>query len=132
MKKALLVSLTLTQEIKVVADCILCGDVGTYVLDKRTYICKCGGPTMKYETLKSLKENYKEDVVNHPTHYNHNEHGIECIDAIQASMTKEEFNGYLKGNALKYQWRYGYKGKPDEDLRKAEWYLKRLIKEVGS
>ena len=74
--------------------------------------------------------NLKADMVNHPPHYNHNEHGVECIDAIQASMTAVEFRGYLKGNALKYQWRYGYKDKPLEDLKKAQWYLNRLIKEV--
>jgi hypothetical protein len=45
-------------------------------------------------------------------------------------MSKEEFRGYLKGNALKYQWRYGYKSKPEEDLLKAKWYLNKLINEV--
>tara|TARA_R110000744_G_scaffold121347_1_gene225966 strand:- start:81 stop:371 length:291 start_codon:yes stop_codon:yes gene_type:complete len=77
-----------------------------------------------------LNKTTEPDVVNHPKHYNHNEYGIECIDAIQASMSKEEFRGYLKGNALKYQWRYGYKSKPEEDLLKAEWYLNKLINEV--
>ena len=54
------------------------------------------------------------DNVNKPPHYNKGE--IECINAIEASMTKEEFAGYLKGNVLKYVWRYNYKGKPKEDL----------------
>lgn len=67
-----------------------------------------------------------KDNVNSPKHYNHNEHGIECIQAIQASMSKEEFLGSLKGNVLKYLWRYKYK-KGVEDLKKAEWYLKKLI-----
>lgn len=70
------------------------------------------------------------DNVNKPTHYNLNEHGIECIQAIQASMSKEAFEGYLKGNTIKYLWRYKYKTKPLEDLEKAEYYLKRLIKET--
>lgn len=65
--------------------------------------------------------------VHTPIHYKFNKHSIECIDAIQASMSNEEFKGYLKGNFLKYAWRYSYKGKPLEDLEKAEWYLKRLI-----
>ena len=64
------------------------------------------------------------DAVNHPKHYTNG--GIECIDAIQASMTAEEFEGYLKGNAIKYLWRYRLKGKPSEDLEKAMWYLNRL------
>jgi len=71
-----------------------------------------------------------KDKVNNPPHYN--THGIECIQAIQASMSKEEFKGYLKGNVLKYIWRYTYKGKPLEDLKKAEWYLKKLMKGVDT
>lgn len=78
----------------------------------------------------SVEEKTEEDMVNTPTHYSHNEFGIECIDAIQASMTKEEFKGMLKGNVIKYLWRYGYKGKPKQDLLKAQWYLNKLIEEV--
>jgi hypothetical protein len=66
------------------------------------------------------------DEVNNPSHYNAGE--IECIDAIKASMTPEAFKGYCKGNTLKYIWRMSYKGKPVEDLRKASWYLDRLIR----
>lgn len=69
-----------------------------------------------------------EDVVNHPSHYNYG--SIECIEAIEESMTPEGFKGYLKGNTLKYLWRYERKGKGLEDLRKAQWYLDKLIKEV--
>tara|TARA_R100000329_G_scaffold143055_1_gene126840 strand:- start:1754 stop:1972 length:219 start_codon:yes stop_codon:yes gene_type:complete len=63
------------------------------------------------------------DMVNSPPHYNAG--GIECIDAIEASMSKEAFRGYLKGNMLKYIWRYENKG-GKEDLDKANWYLTRL------
>lgn len=71
----------------------------------------------------------KTDPVNHPTHYNHS--GIECIQAIQASMSPEEFQGYLKGNVMKYLWRYRYKGNPQQDLKKAAWYLNKLVEEVA-
>ena len=70
-----------------------------------------------------------DDVVNSPEHYRQG--GIEAIDAIQASMTREEFKGYLRGNAQKYLWRYRHKGKPVEDLRKAKWYLDRLLIALG-
>ena len=70
-----------------------------------------------------------DDVVNSPEHYRQG--GIEAIDAIQASMTREEFIGYLRGNAQKYLWRYRHKGKPVEDLRKARWYLDRLLVVLG-
>lgn len=53
---------------------------------------------------------------------------IECIDAIKASMTPDEFKGFLKGNVIKYLWRYQQKN-GSEDLRKANWYLERLEKE---
>jgi len=62
-------------------------------------------------------------MVNSPPHYN--EGGIECIDAIEASMSQEAFRGYLKGNMLKYLWRYEHKG-GKEDLDKANWYLTKL------
>lgn len=65
------------------------------------------------------------DPVNHPNHYT--DGGIECIDAIRASMTTDEFRGMLKGNAMKYLWRYRLKGNPVQDLEKAAWYLNRLI-----
>ena len=65
------------------------------------------------------------DNVNSPPHYKSGE--VECIDAIKASMPREQFIGYLKGNVIKYVWRLSYKGKPVEDLRKARWYLERLI-----
>jgi len=68
------------------------------------------------------------DVVNHPPHYTQG--GIECIEAIRASMSAEAYAGYLKGNVLKYLWRYEHKGGV-ESLQKAEWYLKQLIKETN-
>ena len=64
-------------------------------------------------------------MVDHPPHYN-NGH-VECIEAIEAMLTPDEFIGYLRGNSLKYRWRFRYKNKPIEDLRKARWYEERLL-----
>jgi len=64
------------------------------------------------------------DSVEKPAHYNQS--GIECIQAIEASMSKDQFCGYLKGNIQKYIWRYEDKNKI-EDLKKAQWYLNKLI-----
>ena len=76
--------------------------------------------------LKKAKEWWTGgDNVHKPEHYNSG--SIECIDAIQGMLTHDEYIGYLRGNALKYQWRFRYKGKPVEDLRKARWYEERLI-----
>jgi hypothetical protein len=63
------------------------------------------------------------DFVNHPPHY---QGSIECIEAIEASMSPAAFKGALKANVIKYIWRYEQKGGA-ESLRKAEWYLQRLI-----
>lgn len=63
------------------------------------------------------------DNVNQPAHYTGG--SIECIDAIRAALTPEEFRGFCKGNVIKYTWRERIKG-GDESLKKAEWYLKRL------
>ena len=68
-----------------------------------------------------------EDAVNHPKHYN--KHGIECIQAIRAALTAEEFKGYCKGNVIKYTWREQYKNGL-EDLKKAAWYLNRLVQDL--
>mgnify|MGYP003666628833 CR=1 FL=1 len=83
----------------------------------------------KYKALVTEELDESTDVVNKPQHYNTG--NIECIEAIQESMSSEAFKGYLKGNCLKYLWRYDYKGKPSEDLEKAGWYLNRLIREVS-
>lgn len=68
------------------------------------------------------------DAVNHPAHYTAG--GIECIDAITAAL---ECHGnpvaaFLTGQVLKYMWRWPMKG-GREDLRKARWYLDRLLDE---
>ena len=68
------------------------------------------------------------DAVNHPSHYTGS--GIECIEAIKASMTPDALAGYLKGNVQKYLWRYEKKVNPVEDLKKARWYLDYLINEM--
>ena len=64
------------------------------------------------------------ETVNHPDHYNAG--AVECITAIEAALTPEEFRGYCKGNALKYIWRERHKGERSS-LAKAAWYLARLL-----
>ena len=60
------------------------------------------------------------DKVQHPEHYTSG--GIECIDAIRAALTPEEFRGYCKGNIIKYTWRERLKG-GDQDIDKAGKYI---------
>lgn len=68
------------------------------------------------------------DTIN-PSHYRQGK--VECIDGIESALTPEEFQGYAKGNALKYIWRERYKNGV-EDLKKARWYLDRLIEELDN
>lgn len=73
----------------------------------------------------------EEDDVNGPSHYNMN--GMETIELIKQSTSADEFEGYLKGNVLKYVSRYKHKHQenPVKDLQKAQWYLNRLIGELS-
>ena len=72
----------------------------------------------------------ENDNVNHPNHYK-SSNGIECIDAIEASV--EGLTGLeavCTANVLKYIWRWKKKNGL-EDLRKAKWYLEKLIGFMG-
>jgi hypothetical protein len=79
--------------------------------------------TLPFLTTPSRPE-LQPDLVNHPPHYT--DGSIECIDAIEAQLTPEEWRGYLKGSIAKYNWRERHKG-GTESLRKARFYLDRLI-----
>lgn len=69
----------------------------------------------------------KFDNVNHPAHYNVGK--IEVIDIQEDQLTSEEYRGYIKGQVIKYITRERYKNGL-EDLKKARWYLDRLIKKM--
>jgi len=69
-----------------------------------------------------------EDLVNHPNHYKSDGVGdIECIDAIQAALTEEEFQGFCKGNNIKYTWRANRKQDVRTNIQKAIWYMNKLL-----
>ena len=59
------------------------------------------------------------DSINHPDHYTI---GIEVYDFIESWKL-----GFAEGNIVKYVARSEHKGSPVEDLKKARWYLNRLI-----
>ena len=62
----------------------------------------------------------QKDMVDKPAHYSR--YGIETIDALRGTMSPEEFNGFLKGNAFKYLTRAGAKDALEQDLHKVCWY----------
>jgi uncharacterized protein DUF3310 len=63
-------------------------------------------------------------TVDHPPHYTSHPSGVECIDIT-------EHMSFNVGNAVKYLWRAGVKSSdPIEDLKKAEWYIRREISRI--
>ena len=97
---------------------------------KRTFTCREHGPFEAEEEFPYCLHCEDGDPptefceVEKPMHYNMG--GIECLDAIKASMSSIEYQGYAKGNTQKYLWRYKYKG-GIKDLKKAQFYLNELI-----
>lgn len=71
-----------------------------------------------------------KDNVNSPSHYTRA--GIECIDAITAAVSgKSGIEAVCVANVIKYLWRYELKNGL-EDVKKAQWYLNRLVSELES
>lgn len=72
-----------------------------------------------------------KDNVNHPDHYKSSS-GLEAIDVIEAFTAElTGLEAVCTGNALKYILRWKKKNGV-EDLKKARWYLNRLIKNLES
>jgi hypothetical protein len=65
------------------------------------------------------------DEVNNPDHYANG--SIECIEYLYDNLPYEAFLGGLEWNIKKYMHRWRYKSKPVQDLKKARWYLDKLI-----
>ncbi len=82
----------------------------------------------KYPVTLVEEDTDSIDNVNSPEHYTAG--GIETIEVLKAKLTTEEFEGYCRGNIIKYITRSKHKGKEVEDLKKAKWYLQRLIDTV--
>lgn len=60
-----------------------------------------------------------------PDHYKVG--GIEPYEYMKMKMTKEQYEGFLRGNIFKYASRYPHKGGL-EDLKKLQWYVNELVK----
>jgi hypothetical protein len=68
-----------------------------------------------------------KDSIN-PQHYRNGE--IECIDALAAAtVNKPGIQAICVANIIKYLWRYESKNRL-EDVKKAQWYLEKLISEM--
>ena len=69
-------------------------------------------------------ETNQTDLVNHPSHY--------TSESVTVTNTYEPIDfcchfGFILGNAFKYLFRRKHKGTELQDLKKAEFYLKKAI-----
>ena len=89
---------------------------------------------MRESTASTLNEYMNQDcdcvlerAVDHPPHYNAG--SIECIDALNAMV--ESWNdpvaAVVAWQSVKYIWRSPFKGNLAQDIRKAQFYLSRLL-----
>lgn len=76
------------------------------------------------QEARKFNNTEQDSVVNKPSHY---QGKYECIDVIEDRLSIEAFQGYLEGNVWKYLYRYRNKNGVT-DLKKAYWYLDRLIR----
>ena len=91
-----------------------------------TQDCPGGVCPVPWASTKTIEEKPKvNDQVYNPSHYVQGP--IECIEALEAALTEEEFQGFCKANVIKYLWRMNHKGDRLKDAQKARWYLNRLI-----
>ena len=75
--------------------------------------------------VEQLKKPLDDTMVNHPPHYTAGK--VECIDALEsATVNLTGIEAVCTANAIKYLWRWKQKNGV-EDLRKAQWYISRLI-----
>ena len=80
------------------------------------------------DTELNIEPENKPDMVSHPKHYTQG--GIECIDALKAATVgKRGIEAVCVANVIKYLWRYEEKN-GIEDVRKAKWYIERLLMEL--
>ena len=81
------------------------------------------------ESFNSCRARNGLDMVNHPKHYKA-KNGMEVIDVIEAfTANLSGYEATHTGNVIKYICRWKEKN-GIEDLRKAQWYLNRLIKNI--
>ncbi len=72
------------------------------------------------------------DMINHPYHYCSGEGKHECIEVLKEWMNQDAYRGFLRGNAIKYLCRAGKKDSEVEDLKKAQFYINKLVEEVSN
>ena len=103
--------------------------------DKHSWIWLCANCSAEYATDVEAMECCGEPIPNTEPdtqdiqiggdHYRTK--AVQPWDAMEAWLTKEQFAGFLRGNAIKYLARAGSKGDAVVDYQKARHYLDKLI-----
>lgn len=91
---------------------------GTKEKKKVEDVSKCG-----------MLQTEHQEMVDHPQHYNTGKR--EVIEEMRILFGDEQVAAFCKLNAYKYLRRADYKGKKEEDLKKAEWYIDYVAKLGG-
>lgn len=86
-------------------------------------------PVDEYDFVRNIvdkeeKPKNEPDLVNHPSHYETGK--FECIEVMEEALGRDVVKGFCIGNAFKYLYRAKRKNGL-EDLKKAQWYLNRVI-----
>ena len=120
---------------RVVSQCQLCSTRAEVEAELREFAANIdlpnedGAPvnaqTDEEEDPVNAKTDEEGDPINAPSHYKAG--GVECIELLRQNLTPEQYKGFLLGNVQKYIFRCQAKGCEEQDLRKAEWYLRLLI-----
>lgn len=74
--------------------------------------------------LAEYREEHYPDPVNHPAHYETGK--FECIEVMEEVFGTEAVKDFCICNAFKYLYRHKRKN-GIEDLKKAVWYLNKVI-----
>ena len=69
------------------------------------------------------------DQIDNPLHYTADD-DTDCIDAIQAALGREAFIDYCRANAMKYLWRARLKDSLANNIRKAQYYLGKILEVI--
>lgn len=104
------------------------GDIIAYRLQNPGIGSRANDDRLEQDLNECIGQDF--DVINHPSHYTKGR--IECIDAIDSATTgKSGIEAVCVANIIKYLYRYEEKN-GIEDVKKAKWYINKLISELES
>lgn len=107
---------------------VLSGGDKSKGVQKEIAYAKLIGKPIYYQRTEILhhdrSKKQEEDMVNNPNHYT--DRKFECIEEMEILFGKEATIDYCKLAAYKYKHRADLKGKREEDLDKADWYLSKV------